>query len=124
MLKEYGVQDQKDREDSFKCGPKREEKTAKKKRGFFDRLVIQLLVSVLIVAGAVGVKNVYPEILGKAAEYVSSSVDFERAFEAISMGISGETELKEAITDACRYAFISGDDEIFAVGDVEWNETE
>ena len=58
MLKEYGVQDQKDREDSFKCGPKREEKTAKKKRGFFDRLVIQLLVSVLIVAGAVGVKNV------------------------------------------------------------------
>ena len=40
------------------------------------------------------------------------------------MGISGEEDLTQAITDACRYAFICGDDEIFAVGDIEWDEAE
>ncbi len=124
MLKGYGTQEENKREDSFKCVPKEKEEPGKRKRGFFDRLFLQLLVSVLIIAGAFGVKSAYPEIFGKATQYVSSSVDFERAFEAISLGISGETELKQAITDACRYAFISGDDEIFAVGDVSWNETE
>lgn len=83
------------------------------------KLKRQLIISLIIVMAAAAVRFFMPGTYENIADHFSNSVDFVSAFNAIGEGISGEQDIKDALSDACRYAFVGTDTDSFQASSID-----
>ena len=86
-----------------------------KKKSFTDRLAVRLAVSLAIAAVAAAVRFTLPDVYFEVTSHFSNSVDFVSAFNAIGRGLSGESDMSEALKDAYKYAFVGEETDSFQV---------
>jgi len=71
---------------------------------------VKLIVCIAIFALSAAIKLIFPASLEKVESdvfrVISGDVNYRAAVEAIGRGIGGETDMKEALSDAWVYAFV------------------
>lgn len=79
------------------------------------RRVVRLGLCIVIIAIAVFVKLLFPDLVEsvrvEAMNVLGGSVDYKAAFSVMGEAVAGKKDFGEAVTEACQYAFIITENE-------------